>query len=383
MVFLPCFEINFIEQIYFLSFHRSVAQKNFIIKLKSYQLAINNRTDSETVLLVNQALKDLSHSYWGISLVAFQFLFYSDDEDLVTSNVFFLLQNESTQRAALNSLHYFPESWLRYESKILSLIKDTGSLTSCLQVLDLRASSSPAQPFKQEIIGLIQKQLNSSMDIFLLNLIHFADASEGQLRTQLIELLEPMVNDLEPSVYFRSLLLMPDKLEESIFLKKLEELSFDNRITREQAAQNISEILNNHTLDCMLDIVRFLREYPSSLNTVLCHYGETIAKEYSDINVEIFEYLQFSNSLDVHVQIQLSILLYLSSKANSNFKENELLNEIVEFIIDQNLLSIITTQKHLLPNLYLYITMNNNDNSQSSDAIYNACIDLVSSDNSK
>ena len=132
----------------------------------------------------------------------------------------------------------------------------------------------------------------------------------------------------------------------------------------------------------MLDIVRFLREYPSSLNTVLCHHGETIAKEYSDINVEIFEYLQFSNSLDVHVQIQLSILLYLSSKANSNFKENELLNEIVEFIIDQNLLSIITTQNHLLPNLYLYIKMNYNDNSQSSEAIYNACIDLVSSDNS-
>lgn len=195
--------------------------KNFIIKLKSYQLAINNRTDSETVLLVNQALKDLSHPYWGISLVAFQFLFYSDDEDLVTSNVFFLLQNESTQRAGLNSLHYFPESWLRYESKILSLIKDTSSLTSCLQVLDLRVSSSPAQPVKQEIIGLIQKQLNSSMDIFLLNLIHFADASEGQLRTQLIELLEPLVNDLEPSVYFRSLLLMPDKLEESIFSKNL------------------------------------------------------------------------------------------------------------------------------------------------------------------
>jgi hypothetical protein len=361
--------------------------KHFLIKLKSYQLAINNRIEDETILLVNQALKDLSHSYWGISLIAFQFLFYSDDEELVKSNVFFLLKKESTQRAALNSLHFFPDLLSKYESQILSLVEETGSLTSCMSTIDLRVSTSPNKPLRSELINLIREQLNSNMDILILNLIYIAEKSGGMLRSQLADLLKCFIGEecLDASIYFRALLFLPDAFNKSHFLRKLDELSFSSLISQEAAAECISKLFpklsHSFQREQLANIFKFFLGFPAQLNVLVSQYENNILAECPQLIEESFEFLQFSDSLDnLHVQTQLALLLYLSSKISSIYKTNILLNEIVEFCIEQKAWSVITSQNVLLPNLYTYIMTNFNTpnaNLEQCDVLVNKCTLLL------
>ena len=79
---------------------------NFLPLLIAYQLAISHRQPDETILLQNQACKDLSNGNWNVALIAYHFLFYTQTNETFASDVLYLIQNEATRRSALNSLLY-------------------------------------------------------------------------------------------------------------------------------------------------------------------------------------------------------------------------------------------------------------------------------------
>lgn len=92
------------------------------VKLAAYQLALRNRDDEQLILLFNQALKDLSHSSWNISMLALQILlipvFEGDESNLdknaLEQSTLSFVKENGTQRAALAALGFFDnwEPWL-------------------------------------------------------------------------------------------------------------------------------------------------------------------------------------------------------------------------------------------------------------------------------
>ena len=109
-------------------------------KLKSYQLAINHRQQDEIILLHNQACKDLSAPNWNVALIAYHFLFYTNHstESAFASDIVYLINNEATRRAALNSLHYQAELLAQFGSRLVAKLDfDQCDLISKMRLIEL------------------------------------------------------------------------------------------------------------------------------------------------------------------------------------------------------------------------------------------------------
>jgi len=300
------------------------------IKLKSYQLAINNRRDDEIIILTNQAMKDLSHSCWNISLISLQYLFYTNDQELINSNVLHLFKNLPTRRAALNALtHIKDDAWILYREKINKILKENVDLTSKVRQAELEISTGNAIndfAFVQEI--------KPDYPLIILDAIKILNGKEC----------EPLLNTkLSASIYFELISLNPKLFIHSEFKTQIANLKFENKIKQRAGLESIRKMIDMELIQIDIDDAnKLIKMEDSGLTSSL------LASFRSKLDLTfIFDLLSIrlmsQSEVDKPDKILLFLLLYLSP--------SDLKTDIMSFLVESQdgaLLQVIDIYKKLI-----------------------------------
>jgi len=237
------------------------------VKLKAYQLAIAHRQPDETILLHNQACKDLSNGNWNVALIAYHFLFYTQTNETFASDVLYLIQNEATRRSALNSLIYQNDLLARFGTKLLGNI----NYDSCDTVSKMRLIE-----FNSEI---------ANQPVELANPLHQLDYIDICHRKHRRLDLEP--EKLEPEIYFEFVVKGGD-ISLDTFRQKLSHFStlYGDRtqlVTWTATLQNIGEIIKRRVLELQPHDIDRLIELDDDYVTygLLVSYSELMKSSFN------------------------------------------------------------------------------------------------------